>query len=56
MLMLLKSKLCEPYIWHPWYIERGIGMSFRLPQTGNGCGRIAANGEEYSILYDIEML
>lgn len=56
MLMLLKSKLVGPYVRDPLYIERGIGRSLRLPQAGHGCGRIAASGEEYSILYDVLLL
>ena len=56
MLMLLKSKLLGLNAWYPQCIDLGIGRSFLLPQAGHGCGRIVANGDEYSILYDIEML
>jgi hypothetical protein len=56
MLMLLKSKLVGPYVRDPPYMERGMGRSLRLPQAGHGCGRMAARGEEYSIVYDILLL
>ena len=29
-----------------------MGKSLRLPHAGIGCGRIAAKGDEYSMLYD----
>ena len=56
MLMFLKSKLFGPYVWYWWYADLGMGRSFRFPQAGHGCGRMAANGEEYSMLCAIEML
>ena len=56
MLMFLKSKLVGPYVLEPLNMDRGMGRSLRLPQAGHGCGRIAARGEEYSMLYDILLL
>ena len=53
MLMLLKSKLLGPYVRDPPYMEHGMGRSLRLPHAGHGCGRRAARGEEYSIVYDV---
>lgn len=50
MLMVLKSKLLGLSVWHPWYIERLPERSFRPPHAGTGCGRIAASGDEYSML------
>lgn len=51
MLMLLKSKLLfGPNVWYPRYVGRPLGTSFRPPQVGTGIGRIAARGEENSML------
>lgn len=52
MLIFLKSKLLGPHVWKDEYMDREIGRSLRFPQAG--CGRIAANGDEYSIVYDME--
>jgi len=54
MLIVLKSKLPGPYVGKPEYIDRAMGRSFLLPQAAQGGGRIAANGDENSMLGSME--
>lgn len=51
MLIFLKSKVLGAVrVEQPLYIARGRGRSRRFPHAGQGCGRMAASGEENSIL------